>query len=68
MEDSRYEKINNKYIYPGAVVMPSLQPSVNTQRREEQEKRRRILEEIQGTSMYLQNTLTCEMEDVLSLH
>jgi hypothetical protein len=56
----------NKYINPGAIAIPTLQPSVNVQRREEQEMRR-LLAEIQDSTMYLQNTLTCEMEDVLSL-
>ena len=67
MENSLYVKINNKYIHPGSIAIPTLQPSVNVQRREEQERRRRLLAEIQDSPMYLQNTLTCEMDDVLSL-
>ena len=67
MENSRYEKIN-KYIYPGEIAIPTLRPSIEAQRREEQERRRHMLTEIRGSSMYLQNTLTCEMEDVLSLN
>jgi hypothetical protein len=42
-------KINNRYIYPGTITIPTLQPSVNVQRREEQERRRHLLAEIQDS-------------------